>query len=162
MEWTEVLERPELRKLPYKIETNRYGQVLGTRTSSEREAMKARIANCLGPLVTTGRSMVGCAIDTPEGVKVADVAWGSEAFLSRHSGDLTVSAVPELCVEVRLPVSNEFELTTRRTIYFQHGAHEFWICDVNGTVTFFDAKGEIEESHLFPEFPRRIPIATPN
>ncbi|MGH8613458.1 MAG: hypothetical protein ACREYF_15935 [Gammaproteobacteria bacterium] len=31
--WEQVLREPALRDLPYKIETNRYGQIIMTRTS---------------------------------------------------------------------------------------------------------------------------------
>jgi len=35
-------------------------------------------------------------------------------------------------------------------------ALEFWFCEENGRITFFDCDGQRAKSNLCPEFPERI------
>lgn len=54
-----------------------------------------------------GRALIECSIDTPEGVKVADVAWGSEEFFARHGYTTPYPEAPEICVEIRSPSNGQ-------------------------------------------------------
>jgi len=85
MNWPEVLADPILRDLPYKIELNEHGSIVMTPASNRHGLLRVRLANCLSQLVFDGEPMVECSIDTAKGVKVADVAWLSDAFLAAHA-----------------------------------------------------------------------------
>ncbi len=105
-----------------------------------------------------GKVFPKCAVETAEGVKVPDVAWASSAFFGIHSVQDPYTAAPELCIEVHSPSITIQELSGKRLLYFQRGAHEVWICDLEGHVTFFAADDEIDNSHLFPEFPKQVDV----
>jgi hypothetical protein len=48
------------------------------------------------------------------------------------------------------------EMCAKRQLYFEKGALEVWLCDVDGRLTFFDPHGPLEKSILFPDFPTQI------
>ncbi len=155
MQWAEVLEHKSLRDLPFKIETNRFGQIVMSPASNQHGIIQSEICLLIGSN-TTGKSISECSITTPEGVKVADIAWASSAFLAIHGDQIAYSAAPELCVEIRSPSNSKLEMAEKKLLYFQQGAHEVWICDLNGNVSFFDPNGEVDRSRLFPEFPKHV------
>ena len=43
---------------------------------------------------------------------------------------------PEICVEVLSPSNSEPEMNEKRALYFEAGAHEVWICDLDGKMEF--------------------------
>lgn len=63
---------------------------------------------------------------------------------------------PEICVEVRSPSDLTAELEERKRLFFEKGAREFWLCDLDGTMSFFDPAGQIAGSELCPRFPRQV------
>lgn len=156
MQWAEVIENPSLRDLPFKIETNRFGQIVMSPASNQHGIVQTRIAASLVNATCIGETISECSVETNEGVKVADVAWASESFLAIHGDQIAYTAAPELCVEIRSPSNSHLALAEKKALYFQHGAQEVWICDLSGNVTFFDVNGQIERSRLFPEFPRQV------
>ncbi len=157
MRWAEVLETKSLRDLPFKIETNRFGQIVMSPASRNHSRYQGIIVGLLYSMKTSGEVYPECPIETPEGVKVPDVAWASDTCLATvNPKDLTFSVAPELCVEVLSPSNNILEIDEKKSLYFQQGADEVWICDVSGKVGFFTADGEVEHSLLFPEFPKQI------
>jgi Uma2 family endonuclease len=50
------------------------------------------------------------------------------------------------------------EIDEKRALYFEKGAQEFWLCDQDGEVTYFDHSGKIARSSLFPNFPQEIDL----
>lgn len=155
MQWAEVIESPYLRNLPFKIETNRYGQIVMSPASNRHGLLQSKITLLIGSH-SNGDTISECSIVTPEGVKVADVAWASAEFIAIHGDQIAYTAAPELCVEIRSPSNSRLEMTEKTALYFQQGAHEVWICELSGNVTFFDAQGEIPASRLFPAFPKQV------
>ncbi|MES2789077.1 MAG: Uma2 family endonuclease [Planctomycetota bacterium] len=156
MRWSEVVENPLLRDLPFKIETNRFGQIVMSPASNRHGVVQGAIVGTLFTMKADGKAISECSVETPEGVKVADIGWASTAFLLEHGEEIAYSAAPELCVEIRSPSNSKLEMAEKRSLYFQQGAQEVWICDLSGNVTFFDESGEIEQSRLFPEFPQQV------
>ena len=65
---------------------------------------------------------------------------------------------PEVVVEVESPSNSVAELEGKRLLYFEKGAKEFWLCDEDGNMRFFNPQGELGRSELFGEFPKRIDI----
>ena len=155
MNWKEVVEDPTLRDLPYKIETNEWGQIVMTPASGRHTVYQSRIVRWL-VLSGLGDALVECPVQTSEGVRVADVAWASAPFLKKYGAPLSFPESPEIVVEVLSPANSSSEMKDKRRLYFQAGAKEFWICDEYGDMRFFSPGGEMEKSGLFPEFPGHI------
>ncbi len=158
MEWREVVEDPSLRDLPYKIETNEWGQIVMTPASGKHALYQGRINFLLQNLGDKGRTSGECPIQTSKGVRVADVAWASAAFLKKYGAPLSFPESPEIVIEVLSPSNSTTEMEDKRKLYFGAGAKEFWLCDEYGDMRFFGTKGEMEKSGLFPEFPGHIDI----
>jgi len=79
--WQEVCENPNLKDLPYKIETNRFDQIVMSPAFSWHGGYQAEIATLLKKLLPEGRVITECAIETSDGTKVPDVIWISK---NRH------------------------------------------------------------------------------
>ena len=85
MNWQDVLEHPSLQDLPFKIELNEWGQIVMSPTSNKHSNVQAELGQLLKQSLPEGRIFTECSIDTPRGVKVADVAWASNAFVAPRS-----------------------------------------------------------------------------
>jgi Uma2 family endonuclease len=153
MTWNDVITDPNLRDLPYKIELDGYGQIIMSPASNHHGYYQGEIQSLLKEQATEGKALVECSIDTDEGVKVADVAWLSDAFFQAHEFVTPYPVATELCVEVISP-SNAMEF--KRDLYFSQGAKEVWVCDHHGKLQFFVRKGLKARSTLFPNFPSQI------
>ena len=66
---------------------------------------------------------------------------------------------PEFCVEVLSPSNSTAEIDEKRALYFDAGATEVWICNLDGSMSFFVGPGHLQSatSVLCPSFPTRIP-----
>ena len=73
MDWEEVCNDPNLQDLPYKIELNRFGQIVMSPASNWHGALQARISARLPDL--PGEVITGCSVETADSTKVAVVAW---------------------------------------------------------------------------------------
>ena len=158
MDWKEVVEDPSLRDLPYKIETNEWGQIVMTPASGRHAMYQSYIIEWLNRLARGGRTLPECPIQTSKGVRVADVAWTSDAFLKKYGAPLSFPESSEIVIEVLSPSNSTTEMEDKRRLYFEAGAKEFWLCDEYGNMRFFSPQGEMEKSGLFPEFPGHIDI----
>ena len=155
MEWSQVLADPSLQDLPYKVETNEYGQIVMSPASNEHGYYQVEISAALRAF-NTGRTYSEASVQTSKGVKVADVAWCSDAFLRQHAGENPFQTAPELCVEIISPSNSRREIAEKRELYFAAGASEVWQSDLRGQLTFYDARGEISASILFPGFAKQV------
>lgn len=152
MKWADVIADKSLRNLPYKIELDRYGNILMSPAGNRRGRLQVRIASLLER--SLGNEAISeCSIDTPEGVKVADAAWCSPEFLHRHGYETPYPSAPEICVEIRSPSHSEEETRFKVGLYFEQGAKEVWIVLETGSVRFFGPEGERSES-IFRVDPR--------
>lgn len=154
--WKEICENPKFNDLPYKIELTAAGKIEMSPTRSKHAAYQSRIDRKLSELMGCGEMFVEVAIDTRDSVKVADVAWASEQRAKIIVEEFSCSVAPEICVEVWSPSNTRREIAEKRELYLEAGALEFWYCDKEGTITFYDATGELAASKLCPAFPRSI------
>lgn len=155
MQWQEVCEHPSLQDLPFKIELNEKGQILMSPVKVYHSAFQGRIAQLLPK---HGVALAECAIKTSKGTKVADIAWCSEERFQKIEREAECSIAPEVCIEVLSFSNTSGEIEERRTLYISVGAVEFWVCDENGNMAFFDASGSLKTSNLIPDFPQKIQI----
>ena len=155
--WDQICADRSLADLPYKIETNRYGQIVMSPAKHWHSRRQSDIHSRLSRLVKSGQLLVEAAIETTEGVKVADVAWGSDVFSKAHEKDDTLTAAPELCIEVLFASNSREEVQEKLTLYFAHGAEEVWLCDDKGRLTFHSSPTKtLKASGLFPSFPAKL------
>ncbi len=156
MNWAEVVAHPSLQDLPFKIELNEYGQVVMNPVKINHSVYQGRIIKLMSKLRQDGEVMAECAIWTRRGTKVANVAWVSFEVFQKIQGKTEAQIAPEVCVEVTSMSNSAKEMKEKRKLYFEQGAKEVWICDEYGDLCFFDDNGEIEQSKMFLEFPKKI------
>ena len=156
MTWVEARHDKSLENLPYKIELNGQGQIIMSSTRNKHGFYQAEIAYLLRPLLTHGHVFVECAIDTPEGTYVADVAWATAPRFKIIEEEFSCSISPEICVEIWSQSNSPKEIEMKRRLYFEKGALEFWYCDETGRLTFFDTKGQLMQSKLCPNIPSKV------
>jgi Uma2 family endonuclease len=156
--WAEICADPILRNLPYKIETNRYNQIMMTPVSAGHGGSQGDLVHYLRTLLPAGKVIVECPIDTADGVKVPDVAWMELSRWRMHRHEVSLSVCPEICIEVLSPSNSDGEMRTKMGLYFSAGAEEVWLCEHDGKMRFFSRKypGKMSASEICPGFPLRI------
>jgi Uma2 family endonuclease len=155
MQWSDVLNDKSLSNLPYKIELNEYGQIVMSPVSNQHGFLQVEIAFFLRSN-KTGKVITECSIDTPKGVKVTDVAWGTNDFFAKNGLATPYQSAPELCVEILSPSNSKQEITEKISLYLQQGAKEVWICNQYGDVSIYGVTGMLPNSEIFPSVPKKF------
>ena len=158
MNWQEVCEHPSLQDLPFKIETNERGEIVMAPVKVMHSAYQGEIGFLLRSTSQGGKVLAECAIHTAKGTKVADVAWASEERFERIKNEIECSIAPEVCIEVLSLGNTVDEIQEKRQLYFANGAQEVWVCRADGEMHFYNTEGRVEQSLLFPAFPRQIKL----
>lgn len=158
MNWQEVCENQSLHNLPFKIELNAIGKILMSPVKVYHSVLQGEIAALLRSHRNDGKILSECAIHTRLGTKVADVAWVSKERYQIIKAETECSIAPELCIEVISSSNSNSEIELKKTLYFNKGAQEVWLCNKNGHIEFFKAEQQIEKSKLFPLFSTEIDI----
>lgn len=157
MTWDEVCANRHLQELPFRIETNRWGQiVMSPPPHNDHSFGQSSIYDLLKEKMRGGRVLQETAIDTEDGTKAADATWMSDAFLQANKGRSSFQHAPEICVEVKSPSNTMGELLEKKDLYLKAGAQEVWIREQSGRMLFFDAAGPLERSALCPAFPQTV------
>jgi Uma2 family endonuclease len=154
--WTEIAQDPSLQDLPYKVETNRRGQIVLSPHKNRHTFQQKALQKKLDELLPAGEAFQELAIATTGGTKQADVIWASEGRLAemKETGDPTTLA-PEICVEVLSSSNTAEEIREKRGLYFESGAEEVWVVGEDGQMRFYGEE-ELEKSELVPEFPAQL------
>jgi Uma2 family endonuclease len=71
-----------------------------------------------------------------------DAAWLSNQRRASKSNDPLYLIAPEICIQVESPANSMEEMMERKRLYFERGAEEFWLCNLNGKVTFYDQSSQ--------------------
>lgn len=150
MEWSEVIENPLLRNLPFKIELNKFGKLLMSPASNQHGQIQAEIVYQLRSQLPQGKVITECSIHTPAGVKVADVAWASDEFIEAFAYETPYLKAPEICIEIRSPSNSNEEISEKVDLYLAKGALEVWIIDSDTKISIFSHTGEIKNSVIVP------------
>ena len=157
--WEDICENPFLQDLPFKIELNRYNQIVMSPASTFHSRYQTEIILALQRLMKGGKPIVELAVMTGDNVKVPDVVWASRQTLKAHANErINWSKLPEICVEVMSPRNTQAEIEEKRARYLEGGAEEVWVCSVDGAMSFFSAAGALKGSALCPKFPAQIKI----
>ena len=159
MTWSEVCENEFLNSLDWRIETDRFGNIVMSPPPRSRHGeYQGEILKLLFQKLQGGIALPECPIETAEGVKAADVAWVSRERRASKPNDPAYLIAPEICVEVLSPRNSGEEVEQRKRLFFEKGAIEFWVCDLMGEMTFFNSAGAMPASKLCPDFPARVEI----
>ena len=148
MDWAEVVNNPLLKDLPFKIELNKWGQLLMSPASNNHGYIQADLVYELRSKLPKGKVITECSVQTTQGVKVADVAWGSDAFFSKYGFKTPYTVAPEICIEVVSPSNSKAEMNQKTRLYLEQGAMEVWLCDQDGEIAYFSTDGKIVQSEM--------------
>ncbi|MFT5467873.1 MAG: Uma2 family endonuclease [Verrucomicrobiales bacterium] len=161
--WEEVCADPELAKIPNRIETNRHGNLVMLPLPGGMHGYRqSEIGYLLQNQLPHGRCVSECPISTADGVRAADVSWLTK---ERHDPIAKMSCfpiAPEICVEIVSPSNSKAEIKEKTALYFDAGAEEVWVCDLEGGMSFFvknDPGNAAETSALCPDFLRVIELS---
>ena len=134
MTWQEVMDNPYLQNLPFKIELSKWGKVEMSPASNlhgkKQSEISAELRKKRGGVV-----IIECSIQTDDGVRVADVAWISNALYERFGTLTPYPHAPEVCVEIMSPSNTWAEMHMKAGLYLKAGAKEVWIEPLNGKRT---------------------------
>jgi Uma2 family endonuclease len=159
MTWAEVCEDKFLNSIDWRIETDRFGNIVMSPPPRSRHAeYQGEILRLLLRELKDRFALPECPIETSEGVKATDVAWVSRERRASRDNDPAYLIAPEICVEVMSPSNSPEELEERRRLFFEKGAIEFWVCDMLGNMTFSDAGGRLPKSKFCPGFPEKLTL----
>ena len=148
MEWSEVVDNPLLRDLPFKIELNKFGKLLMSPASNNHGMLQGALAGALWNKFPEGRVITECSVQTSDGVKVADVAWASAAFIEEFGYTTPYIQAPELCIEIVSPSNSKVEIAGKVDLYLAKGAREVWVVYDNNVMDVFTYKGQVENSTM--------------
>lgn len=158
--WEKLLADPKLAANPYRVETDKHGQMIMSPPPAPSHGNKqSKIARILGNIIETGEVITECPISTSEGVKAADVAWCSADIWIAAEHLPCFVRCPEICVEILSPSNTRSEIDEKRRLYFEAGARKVWICSKDGNMTFFLSENPAtadSTSKQFPAFPKAI------
>jgi Uma2 family endonuclease len=150
--WHEVIENPLLQNLPFKIELNRFGQILMSPASNKHGILQFKAGQKIESKKKTGLIIIECSILTSDGVKVADVAWASDEFIAEFGDQTPYPKAPEICIEVVSPANSKAEIEEKIRLYLEKGALEVWVISLKGETKFFTHTGQIKASKIVKGF----------
>ena len=157
IQWKDVVADPNLQGLPFKIETNEWGQIVMTPARLLHGKYQSKIDGLLQTQIDEpGETITECPIQTRMGTKVADVAWFSAAKWEQVKDEYDSPIAPEICVEILSPSNSSGEIKQKTELYFERGASEVWTCDANGQMSYYEQAGKLTSSRLVPDFPSNI------
>jgi Uma2 family endonuclease len=158
MTWDQVCANRYLKDLPFRIETNRWGQIVMSPPHNDHSFAQSSIYDLLRKKMKGGRVLQETVVDTEDGNKVADATWMSPAFIKVNKGRSSFKRAPEICVEVKSPGNSMGELMEKKDLHLKAGAREVWIRRQSGKMLFFNANGPLAKSTLCPTFPLTVEI----
>ena len=148
VKWRELMENPFFQDVPYKVELNKFGQILMSPASNRHGILQNRVAREIEYEKQSGVVIIECSILTSEGVKVADVAWASDGFYAEFGDKTPYPKAPEICVEVKSPANSKAEMEEKIRLYLEKGALEVWIVDEEAKVSFYSHIGKLKKSKI--------------
>ena len=154
MNWQEICADKALQDISYKIELNRWGQIVMSPAKNKHSVYQGVIQS----IVKEGLTYPKCPIQTEDNVKVADVVWISRERYQQIKNDDVCSIAPEICIEIKSFSNTLEEMKFKKELYFKAGAEEFWLCNESGEMSFFNSDGQIINSVIVPSFPASIEL----
>jgi Uma2 family endonuclease len=151
MTWDEIVNNPLLQDLPFKIETNKFGQILMSPASNNHGRVQFDVGRRIDRKKKGGVVITECSIETSDGVKVADVAWASDEFIAEFGDTTPYPKAPEICVQVVSPKKSKREIEAKMELYLAKGALEVWVVNDKQKMFFHSHTGKLKDSKLVPK-----------
>ena len=148
--WNEVLADPLFRDLPYKVELNKFGQILMSPASNWHGIAQFLVGDRIKSKKKKGVIIIECSILTRDGVRVADVAWASDEFIKEYGHLSPYTKAPEICVEVVSPGNSVEEIENKISLYLEKGAREVWVVEKDKKQRIYGNVGLMKESKVAP------------
>jgi Uma2 family endonuclease len=142
LRWTEVINDPTLRNLPYKLELNAWGKIEMSPASNRHGRLQALVAAELQRQMPDGIVINEASILTDIGVRVPDVVWCSPEFFRQHREVTPFPQAPEICIEIVSPSNSVAELREKTRADLAAGAREVWHISEEGGLRYYDRQGE--------------------
>jgi Uma2 family endonuclease len=156
--WKEICANPELLKVEGRVESDAYGHILISHPPGfSHSTFQAKILRQLR--LAGGETLPECPVSTSKGIRGVDVVWLSHGRCDMALRENVLVIAPEIGVEVLSPGNTRAEMDEKRTLLFEAGAEEMWICDDKDRMFFFtkDSPGEaVGKSALCPGFPDSV------
>jgi len=147
MDWAGVISNQFLKDIPFKIELNKWGKILMSPANNSHGHIQFEIgAEIKDGKKGRGKVIMECSIQTSQGVKVADVAWASDEFFSKHGYETPYKRAPEICVEIVSRSNSKGEMKEKIELYLAKGAKEVWLVNEDGKTEYFTCEGKIDKS----------------
>ncbi len=146
MQWQDVLADKSLQDLPYKIELNDKGNIEMSPASLLHSLIQGKLALLLGSTLTQGSVFTELAIQTSNGIRVPDVAWGSNHYIKQHKTEVYASSAPEICVEIISPSNTPKEMLEKVQLFIDAGANEVWLVTESGDISIYNQNGQTDKS----------------
>ena len=127
----------------------KWGRIVMSPANNRHGRRQFRIGTLLEKEMSGGEAITECSVDTPLGTKVAGMGLGCLYSKIRLTHPILA---PEICVEVK-SLSNTRPRWLRKSCCSYLEAHEVWICDKEGNITFHDHTGQIPQSRWLRRFP---------
>ena len=157
--WEELLNDSALAELPFRIETNAHGEILVMPPASLSHSHRANRTLLLLTELLGGIALPECPVSTLDGVRSVDVGWYSDDGFDKVRNQFVAETAPETCVEILSPSNTPSGLEAKKHLYFDAGAKEVWLCDLDGTMRFFDQDAPAPPtgcSAICPDFPLHV------
>jgi Uma2 family endonuclease len=157
--WNELATDPTLARLPFRIETDRLGRIIMSPPPHFDHTWRAaKINRLLREYLSQGEVLGETPLSTSDGVKVMDLAWVSAEYAQLLEAERPVALVhaPEICIEVISPSNTAEEIAEKRALYFEAGAREVWICELDGRLSFYCGGDLCEDSEICSRFPKQL------
>ncbi|MCX7044239.1 MAG: Uma2 family endonuclease [Candidatus Sumerlaeota bacterium] len=152
MKWHQVLDNPFLRDLPFKIELNKFGQLLMSPASNLHGLIQMDVGSEMGKNKKNGKVISECSIATSDGVKVADIVWVSDEFLQKYGLKTPYERAPEICIEIVSRSNTKAEIQHKIELYFSRGASEVWVINEKRKIAFYRPGSQLPRSEIMPKF----------
>ena len=114
--------------------------------SNNHGNLQFKVGNLINSAKHNGEIIMECSINTPKGVKVADVAWASDKFIAQHGFNTPYDVAPEICVEIISPSNSTKEMDEKIKLYLKQGAKEVWLCNQEGHLSYYSQSGRLDNS----------------
>lgn len=152
VKWQELMNNAFFRDVPYKVELNKFGQILMSPASNRHGILQNKVARVIENDKQSGIIVIECSILTSEGVRVADVAWLSDEFYAEFGEKTPYPKAPEICVEIKSPANSKVEMDEKIRLHLEKGALEVWIVDEYAKIDFHTHTGKIMKSKLVENY----------
>jgi hypothetical protein len=128
---------------------------IGSGPRSRRGELVGAISALLARELPNGHVLVDVPIQTHDGIRMADVAWISDARRSTLCREPAYSGAPEICVHLPGPERAESEVHKTMAILFKCGSVENWLVDSLGNLKVLRSHANTKE-RILDKLPARI------